>query len=62
MFSKISDDIQPLGFAAPFVPGGAPFSMCSLKCTRGKINSGGMLFPMALIEANIVAWPGCVFS
>ena len=52
---KLSLIIQPVGYAAPTVPGGAPFKKISLlKCTRGKINMGGIELPSALTAQHIV--------
>lgn len=50
--------VQPLRLATPTLPAGAPFNICSLKCTRGKINRGGTEFPSAFtVEIIVIFYP-----
>jgi len=52
--TNVSVVIQPLGYAEPAVPGGAPINMCCLKWTRGNTRNVGMLLPVALMVQHAV--------
>lgn len=48
--TKSNSCIHPDALAVPMHPGGPSRMKCDLKCTRGKTNIRGMVFPSALIE------------
>ena len=52
--TNISEEVQPLGFAAPIDPVGAPGSMIGLKLTRGNTSIGVTKVPSALTAAMTV--------